>query len=129
MRRRVLAKILIRCRRWLRAAVPLALIAACDREVTAPEGPRRVGQWETYGRVHERWYKPQPGYAGACPVVAGDLVVFGTGDGRLVGRDRATGEARWWTVVNTARRAVDAPLLAVSDVIVALAQRVDAVHL
>lgn len=96
-------------------------MAACGRDATAPDAPRRVGQWDTYARVSTRWYQPQAGYGGACPAVAGDLVVFGTGDGHLIGRDRATGAERWRALVNRGGYSVDAALLTVKDVVVALA--------
>jgi outer membrane protein assembly factor BamB len=100
-------------------ALPLLAVACADG--TGPPGPRRVGEWDTYGRVRDRWYVRQPGFGAACPVIAGPLAVFGTGDGQLIGRDRGTGAARWQAVVNTARSPVVAPLLAVRGVVVALA--------
>jgi len=45
--------------------------------------------------VRERWYQVQPGESGARPAVQGDLVYFGTGDGQVIARDRATGAVRW----------------------------------
>ena len=73
---------------WL-AFAALPLVAACEH-VT---GPNRG--------LHERWFVPLPGsnpYALVPrPAVAGDLVVFGTGDGRLQGLDAATGALRWET--------------------------------
>lgn len=104
----------------LLATASLCLLAAC-RDATAPAGPRRVGQWDTYGRVRDRWVQAQPGYGAACPTVAGDLVVFGTGDGQLVGRDRATGAVRWRALVRQGGYPVGAGLLTVKDVVVALA--------
>lgn len=71
--------------------VSLAFAAGC-RDVTGPKEVRSVGEWDTFGRVRDRWYKPQSGYGAACPTVAGSLVVFGTGDGTLVARDRTTGD-------------------------------------
>lgn len=53
------------------------------------------------GGVRERWYQPQPGYAWARPAVLGDLVYFGTGDGQVIARDRATGAVRWTARVGT----------------------------
>lgn len=101
------------------ALVFFALAAGC-RDVTAPQGPGRVGEWDTYGRVRNRWYKNQIGYAAACPTVAGNLVVFGTGDGFLIARDRATGDERWQATVNPGGYSVDGGLLTVKDVVVAL---------
>ena len=67
-----------------RAAAPLLLAAlACRGEPTAP------------GAVRERWRQPQPGYSWARPAVLGDVVYFGTGDGQVIARDRATGMQRW----------------------------------
>src|SRR5215208_3222517 len=50
--------------------------------------------------VRQRWRQPQEGAADARPAVLGDAVVFATGDGYLVSRDRATGAARWATRVH-----------------------------
>jgi len=68
--------------------------------------------------VRERWYQPQTGYASARPAVVGDLVVFGTGDGHVVARDRATGVARWSTKIAN-ERIQGANLVARGGVIVA----------
>lgn len=109
-----------RRRSRLVALISLALAAAC-RDATAPDGPRHVGEWDTYGRVRDRWYEPQSGYGAACPTVAGDVVVFGTGDGHLIARDRASGTERWRALVTGGGYSVDAGLLTVKDVVVALA--------
>lgn len=45
--------------------------------------------------VRERWYQQQSGYGYPRPAIAGAAVMFGTGDGRIVARDVATGAARW----------------------------------
>lgn len=102
---------------WRVPFLALVLGAACH-DPAGPTGPRHVGEWDTYGRVRDRWYRMQPGYAGACPVVAGNLVVFGTRDGRLIARDRVSGAELWSALVDA--YAVDGALLAVGDVIVAL---------
>ena len=107
-----------RAPRWLVVPVLFSLALGC-RDATGPLETQRVGEWNTFGHVRNRWYVPQAGYADACPTVAGNVVVFGTGDGFLVARNRATGNALWQTRVNA--YSVDAPLLAVKDVIVALA--------
>ncbi|HEU4630514.1 MAG TPA: PQQ-binding-like beta-propeller repeat protein [Gemmatimonadaceae bacterium] len=70
------------------ALVALAGALSCGTEPTASESG-----------VHERWHQPQTGYGHARPVVVGDLVYFGTGDGRVVARDVATGTVRWSTRV------------------------------
>jgi len=50
------------------------------------------------GEVRTRWYVEQPGErTQSRPAVAGDVVYFGTGDGRIVARDRVTGVQRWAT--------------------------------
>lgn len=49
--------------------------------------------------VRERWYQPQPGVAWARPASSKNIVYFGTGDGRIIARDAATGNARWATTV------------------------------
>ena len=53
--------------------------------------------------MRERWYQMQPGDAAARPVVVGDLVYFGTGDGQVIAREVATGRARWSRRVATQR--------------------------
>ena len=67
-------------------ALPLAalLAASCGQEPTGDAGG-----------VRERWYHSQVGHAAARPAVSGDLAYFGTGDGKVIARDRATGAARW----------------------------------
>ena len=52
------------------------------------------------GGLRERWHQAQPGYSWARPAVVGDIVYFGTGDGQVIARDRATGAARWATTVD-----------------------------
>lgn len=74
------------------------------------------GQEPTGGgdSVRERWYQPQAGSAAARPAVLRDLVYFGTGDGKVIARDRATGAARW-----TAQAAVLSDEIGGSNLIVA----------
>jgi len=49
--------------------------------------------------VTERWYQAQVGEARARPAVLGNIAYFGTGDGNVVGRDRASGATIWSTRV------------------------------
>jgi len=49
--------------------------------------------------VRERWYQVQPGVTWARPAVSASVVYFGTGDGRVIARDQATGAAKWATTV------------------------------
>lgn len=77
----------------VRLRVPWLIIASsaafsCGREPTASED-----------RVRERWHQSQPGFGHARPVIVGDLVYFGTGDGRVIARDIATGTQRWAAIV------------------------------
>src|SRR5574338_1476150 len=48
--------------------------------------------------VRVRWRVPQAGKSSARPAVVDNLVYFGSGDGRLLARDRATGIERWSTL-------------------------------
>lgn len=45
--------------------------------------------------IHERWYQPQSGWSYARPGILGDVVFFGTGDGRIIARRQATGAPVW----------------------------------
>jgi len=76
--------------RWRRLAVlPVALsCVSCRREPTAP-----------VVEVTQRWLQPSTGYAGVQPAVSGNLVIFGTGHGHLVARDRDSGTIRWSTQI------------------------------
>jgi outer membrane protein assembly factor BamB len=109
-----------RALKWAAVLTSFSLAAGCH-DATAPNESRRVGEWDTLGRVRNRWYKSQSGYGAACPTVAGSFVVFGTGNGLIVARDRATGNEQWQARVNPSGYSVDAALLTVKDVVVALA--------
>lgn len=62
------------------------LTAACNQDPTGRGS----------GGVRERWFQQQGvKYSNLQPVVTGDAVLFGTGDGYLVARDRSTGVPRW----------------------------------
>lgn len=92
---------------------PIALLAlsgafSCGTEPTANED-----------RVHERWYLPQSGYGRARPVVVGDLVYFGTGNGFVIARNVATGTARWSTKVGV--EAIEGANFVASNGVVAVA--------
>ena len=71
------------------------MMLACLAAVTCRGEPTASGD-----RVRERWHQPQPGYPWARPVVVGDLVYFGTGNGQIIARDVATGAQRWATRVS-----------------------------
>jgi len=49
--------------------------------------------------VTERWYQVQVREARARPAILGNIAYFGTGDGNVVGRDRASGTTIWSTRV------------------------------
>jgi outer membrane protein assembly factor BamB len=85
---------------------PLAL-AGCDR-VTGPSDG-----------VRERWYVAQVGHAYARPVIGDGVVYFGTGDGQIVARDRATGAARWVTTIAPGQEIGGANLVLRAGVVVA----------
>lgn len=74
--------------------VVLAATLGCKGNTTGPTGG---------GEVRERWYQAQTGYGKARPAIAGDLVYFSTGDGRVIARDLNTGTARWSTRVGGTR--------------------------
>jgi len=74
--------------------------ASCDSNGDPiPVAPRDVD--DVFGSVRQRWFQPQASWPRARPVVVGDVVVFGTGDQRLIARDRQTGAARWATRVSS----------------------------
>ena len=83
--------------------------AGCGQEPTATNGRG----------VTERWYQPQVGYAFARPAVDGTVVLFGTGDGQVVARDRATGAVRWATTIAPGQGINGANLIARAGVVVA----------
>jgi outer membrane protein assembly factor BamB len=64
------------------------------------------------------WYVSQPGYADARPALAGDRVIVGTGDGQVIARARATGDAVWATRI-TRGRIRGANFVAAAGVVVA----------
>ena len=68
---------------WLTAST-----AACRHEPTGPEQG-----------VTQRWLQSSTGFGIARPAVSGELIILGTGDGRLVARDRDIGTARWSTQI------------------------------
>lgn len=49
--------------------------------------------------LRELWMQTQVGYSYARPVVFGDVVYFGTGDGQVVARNASTGQLRWASVI------------------------------
>lgn len=71
------------------------------------------------GTVREVWLAPQSGRTRSRPVVAGDVVFFADGDGAIVARDVATGNARWSTKVATPGTIEGAELVTGGDVVLA----------
>ena len=75
-------------------------LAVCDhKDDSIPVAPRDVDN--VFGSVRQRWFQSQASWPTARPLVAGDVVIFGTGDQRLVARDRKTGAPRWTTRVTS----------------------------
>ncbi len=68
-------------------------------------------------RTHDRWLQAQTEASYSRPVITGDLVIFGTGDGFLVGRRRSDGGAAWKSSVG--QPVVGARLVARGGVVVA----------
>ena len=89
---------------YLRLAALFATLCCSD-----PTGVRT--------RTHDRWLQPQTEASYSRPVIAGDLVIFGTGDGYLVGRRRSDGGAAWKSSVG--QPVVGARLVARGGVVVA----------
>jgi len=68
--------------------------------------------------IKEVWYETQVGDSRARPAVAGELVFFGTGNGRVIARNIQTGAAIWATAVSN--EAVNGSnLVAMAGVVVA----------
>lgn len=75
----------------------VALTASgCNGSATDPDGSGSGG-------VRERWYQVQTGFGKARPAIAGNLVYFTTGDGRIIARELSTGTPRWSTRVGGTR--------------------------
>lgn len=53
--------------------------------------------------IRERWFSEQEGNSWARPVVVGDLVYFGSGDGKVYARNVASGTVRWVTDLRAGR--------------------------
>jgi outer membrane protein assembly factor BamB len=70
------------------------------------------------GEVQLRWRQPQNGMSQSRPAAAGDLVYFGTGEGRVVARDRTTGAARWGVPVFSGSAVEGRRILVRGDVVV-----------
>jgi len=79
--------------------VPACVGSCRGKDDTIPVAPREVD--DAFGSVRQRWFQPQATWPRARPVVVGSVVVFGTGDQRLIARDRQTGIARWSTRVSS----------------------------
>jgi outer membrane protein assembly factor BamB len=68
------------------------VLTGCKRD---REFPTALGEFASYGSVRTKWTQPQTLVAEASPVVVDDVVVFATGDRRLIARDIRDGRARW----------------------------------
>lgn len=79
-------------------------IAALSASLSGCEELNELTGSDEYGgrtaRVREHWHAPHPGYANPQPALTEDLVFVGTGDGRVIARDRARGTQRWATRVS-----------------------------
>ena len=94
--------------RTLRAGV-LVLVGACHEP---PSGSKEV-------TIRDRWSQSQSSGSKARPLVANDIVYFGTGAGEIIARDFETGAARWSTGVALQSEIAGANLLMRSGVLVA----------
>jgi outer membrane protein assembly factor BamB len=85
------------------------MVVACNHRSTGIENDD----------VRQRWYRAQRGESSARPAIAGTFVYFGTGDGKVVARDRNTGNEQWTTTVSNTNAAVQgANLIARSGTVV-----------
>jgi outer membrane protein assembly factor BamB len=73
-------------------------VFGCRRE---RDYPTALDEFSTYGSVHTRWLQPQVKAGNAPPKVIGDVVVFSTGDRRLIARELQTGKSRWSTLLTS----------------------------
>lgn len=69
--------------------------------------------------MRERWYRAHNGVTEARPALAGSLVYFGTGEGRVLARDRSTGDVVWSGLVATGGSVDGANLLVGAGTVVA----------
>jgi outer membrane protein assembly factor BamB len=67
--------------------------------------------------TRDRWFQSQQEASFSRPAIVGDLVIFGTGDGRIVGRARSSGVAVWST--NVAQPVLGARIVVANGVVVA----------
>ena len=87
--------------------VTIAITAACDSST----GPNT-------GKLRERWYQQQTGWAWARPATNGSVVYFATGGGEVIARNIGTGTQKW--IAHVSQQSVDgANLLVRSGVVVA----------
>jgi outer membrane protein assembly factor BamB len=89
-----------------------------------PTEPLSVGH--TFGSVKSEWVGTQTLWSWSRPAVVGDVVVFATGDARLIARDRLTGDMKWSTQVtsvNAAGRIGGLSLVARNGVVMAAVSR------
>src|SRR5689334_3920907 len=68
-------------------------------------------------RVRDRWYQPQQAFSFSRPASLGNVVFFGTGDGKVVARNRSDGSAAWTAIAGAP--VLGARLVARSGVVVA----------
>lgn len=80
--------------RQLRDFAPV-IFAACATSLSCRESTAAGAH------VRERWYQRQTGESETRPAVLGDLVFFGTGDGKVVARRQSNGGAAWTASVAT----------------------------
>jgi outer membrane protein assembly factor BamB len=76
-----------------------SLALKCPEEIPlAPRSPE-----DTFGRLESVWVREEvrSGASWSRPVAVGDVVIFATGDQRLVARDKATGIPKWSTRVTS----------------------------
>jgi len=103
-------------------ALVFAIAVGCSEQL--PTEPRSFH--DVFGRVQSCWIAPQTLWSWSRPVVHNDVVIFATGDGRLIARDRTTGATLWntpVTSVNNVQRISGLNLVARSGVVVAAVSR------
>jgi len=75
------------CRTTKIAAATATAMALSVAGCSDPSGNR--------GGVHQRWYQAQSGYGYSRPGTNATMAFFGTGDGKVVARDKGSGALRW----------------------------------
>jgi outer membrane protein assembly factor BamB len=101
----------------------LITVAGCSRE-RLPTEPRSFG--DVFGRIRSCWLAPQTLWSWSRPVVHNNVVIFATGDRRLIARNRVSGATLWNTLVtsvNNEQRIGGLNLVARSGIVVAAVSR------